>query len=469
MAGLSKVYSEYSYSNYFDLELPSHWEAKSLNLLASRELNAFVDGPFGSDLKSNEYQDEGVPLVQLNNIRDGKHVLRNMKFISNNKKEQLARHVATPEDIVFAKMADPVARAALVDQRYSEYVIVADCVKMTADTKLVDLAFLIWAVNSDPVRRNAELVSTGTTRIRISLSELKKLKLPYPPLPEQQQIAKFLDFETAKIDRLIERQERLIVLLEEKRQAVISHAVTKGLNPNAPLRPSGIDWLGDIPEHWEVKNYRYATQIYRGKFGHRPRNDPSLYDGGTKPFIQTGDIARASRKISEFKQTLNDKGCLISQLFPAGTLVMAIAANIGDTAILDFEAYAPDSVVGFKPTRNIDLEFLRYSFIAALPALEQTSTQSTQANLNIDRIGAVPATFPPLEEQKAIVRMLDAMLERYAVVNIKAQAAIDLLKERRTALISAAVTGKIDVRDWVEPKDDFQPAQESASLTAASI
>ena len=214
-------------------------------------------------------------------------------------------------------------------------------------------------------------------------------------------------------------------------------------------KDSGVEWLGEVPEHWVVKSYRYACLIYRGKFGHRPRNDPAFYDG-KYPFIQTGDVARANKFVTTYKQTLNEKGKTVSQLFPAGTLVMAIAANIGDTAILGFEAYAPDSVVGFKPKSDIDLEFLRYSFMAALPALEQTSTQSTQANLNVDRIGAVRASFPPIKEQEEIVKYLDNLLQTYSQLEEKSLNTIRLLEERKAALISAAVTGKIDVREWKE-------------------
>ncbi|EFE21574.1 hypothetical protein EDWATA_03449 [Edwardsiella tarda ATCC 23685] len=276
-------------------------------------------------------------------------------------------------------------------------------------------------------------------------------------------IVSFLEHETAKIDNLIEKQQQLIELLKEKRQAVISHAVTKGLNPDVPMKDSGVEWLGEVPEHWSIKSYRYACLIYRGKFGHRPRNDPSLYDGDY-PFIQTGDVARASKFIETYSQTLNEKGKAVSQLFPSGTLMMAIAANIGDTAILGFEAYAPDSVVGFKPYQNLHLEFLRYSFMAALPALEQTSTQSTQANLNIDRIGAVKAVFPPLEEQLDIINYLDDMLYLYYSIEENTNQAIQLLQERRAALISAAVTGKIDVRDWVAPgtQESEEPQEVSA-------
>ena len=273
-----------------------------------------------------------------------------------------------------------------------------------------------------------------------------------PTKSEQTQIARFLDHETARIDALIAEQQRLIELLKEKRQAVISHAVTKGLDPTVPMKDSGVEWLGEVPAHWVCKSYRYASIIYRGKFSHRPRNDPSLYDGDFA-FIQTGDIARAEKYIVEYKQTLNEKGASVSQKFPSGTLVMAIAANVGDTAILGFEAYAPDSVVGFKPERDIELEFLRFSLMAALQELKKTSTQSTQANLNIDRISGINSVFPPLAEQRSITVYLNEVMERFSLLEKQAEASIELMNERRSALISVAVTGKIDVRGWQPPAD----------------
>lgn len=287
----------------------------------------------------------------------------------------------------------------------------------------------------------------GGLRQSLKFEDFRRLPIIVPTLDEQKAIANFLDHETAKIDSLIAKQEKLVELLKEKRQAVIYNAVTKGLNPDVPKKDSAIEWLGQVPEHWSVMSYRYATKIYRGKFGHRPRNDPSLYDGDYA-FIQTGDIARAQKYIEHYKQTLNEKGKTVSQKFPAGTLVMAIAANIGDTALLAFEAYAPDSVVGFTPVKNIDLEFLNFSLIAALPALEQTSTQSTQANLNVDRIGSVKAAFPSIEEQRKIVQHIERMLGRFDTLMKRADEQINLLKERKVSLISATVTGKIDVRNW---------------------
>ncbi len=217
---------DYRYSDNFKTDLPTHWLEKRLGYLAKEERAAFVDGPFGSDLKTSDYKDEGVPLIQLNNIRDSKHHMQNMKFVTEDKKQQLIRHLALPGDVVIAKMAEPVARSAIVSDIYPEYLIVADCVKLTPNFNLIDLHYLVWAINCDYVRINAELVSTGTTRIRINLGELKKLKIPYPPRIEQQAIANFLDHETAKIDAIIDKASSAIELMKERRTALISAAVT---------------------------------------------------------------------------------------------------------------------------------------------------------------------------------------------------------------------------------------------------
>ncbi|UNU00832.1 restriction endonuclease subunit S [Xanthomonas translucens] len=291
--------------------------------------------------------------------------------------------------------------------------------------------------------------STGVSYPAINASDLVRICVPVPPAEEQSAIAAFLDRETAKIDALIAEQEKLIALLAEKRQTTISHAVTKGLNPNAPMKDSGIAWLGEVPAHWEVKQLRHFAEVLRGKFTHRPRNDPAFYDGGY-PFVQTGDITGASRYIQSFRQTLNERGTSVSKEFPSGTLVMAIAANIGDVAILTFPAYFPDSIVGLVPKLGVDLPFLYYLMTAMKTPMMQTATVSTQLNLNVDQISSLVAGCPPVNEQAAIAAFLDAELERLEALQAEAERGIELLKERRSALIAAAVTGQIDVRGQVE-------------------
>ena len=265
-----------------------------------------------------------------------------------------------------------------------------------------------------------------------------------PPLSEQQKIAQFLDDKTAKIDQAVDLAEKQIALLKEHKQILIQNAVTRGLNPDVPLKDSSVEWIGRVPEHWEVKQIKYLTKIYRGKFGHRPGNDPAIYDG-IYPFVQTGDVARANKYITNYTQTLNDKGIKVSQLFPQGALLMAIAANIGDVAILDFEAYAPDSIVGFTPNKEISLKFLYYCFITLAEELKRSAIQNTQANLNIERIGSIKSVYPNIEEQCQITNYLDIQIGKIDQTIELKTAHIEKLKEYKSVLINDVVTGKVRV------------------------
>lgn len=294
---------------------------------------------------------------------------------------------------------------------------------------------------------NLNQYSQSAAQPGLSVEVIGRLKLPYPPIEEQQQIAAFLDRKTSQIDALIAKKQELLQKLKEKRLAVITQAVTKGLNPDAPMRDSGIAWLGEVPKHWEVKPVKFLTRIVRGQFSHRPRNDPAFYDGDY-PFVQTGDIARAGKFVTSYSQTLNERGLSVSRQFPPGTLVMTIAANIGDMAIIDFAACFPDSIVGFIPEENVDLDFLYFMFIAMRQRLMMTAVLNTQLNLNIDRIASIETVAPPHSEQIHIVQLLDGEVKRSALLMEKAESVIARLTEYRSALITAATTGKIDVRAW---------------------
>lgn len=452
-------YESYRFSQDFQAKLPVNWEEKALGYLAEQSRTAFVDGPFGSDLKTSDYKDAGVPLIQLNNIRDNKHIMQNMKFVSDEKKQQLIRHIAFPGDVVIAKMADPVARAAIVCDQYDEYIIVADCVKLTPDLSLVDLDFLVWAINSDVVRFNAELVSTGTTRIRINLGELKKLKIPYPSLQEQKFIAAFLDHETAKIDTLIDKQQQLIKLLKEKRQAVISHAVTKGLNPDVPMKDSGVEWLGEVPEHWTVSKFGYISQVVRGG-SPRPAGDPELFNGNYSPWVTVAEITKNDEVyLTETESFLTKKGSDQCRVFPDGTLILSNSgATLGVPKILKIDANANDGVVGFLCLK-LNHEFAYYYLSILTNDLRERIKQgSGQPNLNTDIVKAISVPIPPDDEITAIVNFITDLRGNFDVLLMKAAEQIGLLQERRAALISATVTGKIDVRGWqVEQRPSPQP------------
>lgn len=304
-----------------------------------------------------------------------------------------------------------------------------------------------YALQSAAYKWELQTRSKGVWLSRLQLSDLAFLDMPIiiPPPAEQSAIVCYLDHIDRQIRRYIRLKQKLIKLLEEQKQAIIHQAVTRGLDPNIRLKPSGVEWLGEIPEHWEVRRVKQISQILRGKFTHRPRNDPAFYDG-LYPFIQTGEVARAVKVITSFKQTLNDRGLAISKMFPRGTLVMTIAANIGDVAVLDFEACFPDSIVGFVPHNFVERDFLYYVFCAMKSELLCEAPVNTQGNLNVDRIGSREIGLPSFTEQREIVRFVEESTADLEQIMAVARSEISLLREYRTCLIADVVIGKLDVR-----------------------
>lgn len=445
-------YDIYQYSDYFKTDLPKHWKEKRLGYLAAQGRATFVDGPFGSDLKTDDYKESGIPLIQLNNIRDSKHLTQNMKFISEKKKQVLIRHLAKPGDIVIAKMAEPVARSAIVSKTYPEYVIVADCVKLTPNLDQVNLTYLVWAINCDFVRINAELVSTGTTRIRINLGELKKLKVPYPTIIEQNSIANFLDHETAKIDTLIEKQQQLIKLLKEKRQAVISHAITKGLDSNVPMRDSGVEWLSEVPEHWEVRriNFLFSESSTRARTNEElayPVLSVSIHHGISDKELNEGELDRKVQR-SEDRSLYK----VVHANYLAYNMMRAWQGGFGASKLsgLVSPAYV---VCEPKTTMNSYYFELALRTPNAVTELKRFSRGITDFRLRLywDEFKNISVPVPPKDEIAEILRSISKINSTYDNLGYVAGQQIELLQERRSALIAAAVTGKIDVRNWVPP------------------
>jgi len=328
--------------------------------------------------------------------------------------------------------------------------------------------YLHHLLRSPAYKARIKAVSTGVveSRLRLYTDDLYRLEALLPPLREQAAIVRFLDHAERRIRRYIRAKQKLIKLLEEQKQAIIHRAVTRGLDPNVRLKPSGVEWLGDVPEHWEVRRVKQVTQVLRGKFTHRPRNDPTLYDG-SYPFIQTGEVARAAKTITGYRQTLNERGLAISKMFPAGTLVMTIAANIGDVAVLDFEACFPDSVVGFVPRSGVERDYLYYVFRAMKPELLREAPVNTQGNLNVDRIGSRGIALPSGREQRGIVQSIEeSTLELNGGID-RAHRENSLLREYRIRLIADVVTGKLDVLEVAAKLPDESGEPEALDDTDA--
>ena len=302
--------------------------------------------------------------------------------------------------------------------------------------------FLFYCLGSRWFVERCNALAYGAKMPRVSWStQLSQFNFPIPPLPEQQRIAAYLDASCAAIDAAVAAKRRQLETLDALRSSIISRAVTHGLNAKAALKPSGLDWVPEVPAHWQVRQIKRLCSLVRGQFTHRPRNDPALYDG-PYPFIQTGDITAAGKYIRTHSQTLNELGLSVSKQFPRGTLVMSIAANIGDVAILDFEACFPDSMIGMIPSHKTNLDFLYYLMRSMRGIMLRSAVQSTQLNLNYVRIGTNFAPAPPLKEQVAIAEYLDAKEHESHLISGTIQTQITTLTAYRKSLIHECVTGQ---------------------------
>ncbi len=303
-------------------------------------------------------------------------------------------------------------------------------------------------------------LSSGGGQPNVNQEKIASLKVSAPTFLQQENIANFLDHETLRIDLLIEKQQGLIALLKEKRQAVISHAVTQGLNPNAPLKDSGVEWLGKVPEHWVSKiKLNSVAQSNRGSFVNGPFGSDllahELIDDGVpviyiRDLNRTGYVRKSTVCVSEEKALQLD----VCRVTSGDVLISKVGDPPGEACI--YPANEPDAIITQDVIRiRIDVEIVNPEYLIMLLnsdfgriVIDDISVESTRKRVSLGDFKGLRFIFPPQNEQNEILEYLFLQTKKFDNLIDKANTTINLIKERRTALISAAVTGKIDVRDW---------------------
>ena len=300
-------------------------------------------------------------------------------------------------------------------------------------------------------RRHLASHGQGSTFDELTRDALSGAQIIDPPLPEQRAIAAFLDRETARIDELVARKERLIRLLQEKRTALITRAVTRGLDPNTPMQDSGVEWLGEIPAHWQVKRLWHLTPPDRRIMYGIVLPGPHIDDG--VPIVKGGDVSPERLRLNLLSRTAAEIECRYERSrLHTGDLVYAIRGSIGNVAMIPGELEGANLTqdaarVGYgKDTSGLWLLYLLKSY-AVFSQLEVGALGATIRGINIRDLKRTRIPVPPLSEQQDIADYVESETAKLDALVAKVQEAIVRLKELRTALISAAVTGRIDVRE----------------------
>lgn len=292
----------------------------------------------------------------------------------------------------------------------------------------------------------------GGVRQSLGFAELGKERIPLPTTSEQNAIANFLDYKTAKIDRFIFKKKQLIKLLNEQKAGIINDAVTKGLNPNAKMKPSGIEWLGDVPQHWEVTKLTGLSDFVRGNSSFKK---DELLSNGKYVALQYGKTYKVNEVDDKFQFYVNEKFYKYSQLVNYGhVIIISTSETIEDLGHSVFYNRSDLGLLGgeqilLKPKKNIVNEkFLYFSSNVFTKELKKYATGVKVFRFNIHDLKTIYTSVPPLQEQTAIVSHIEKETATISKTIATIEKEIALVQEYRTAIIAEAVTGKIDVRDY---------------------
>lgn len=414
------------------MNLPTSWQAAKI----SQIIDDIVGG--GTPTKTNPENFKGnIPFMTVKDMR-GRLITNTIDKISEDALHNSATTLVPPDTLVIAtRMA--LGKIAKTTQATA----INQDIKAIYPSNGIEKRYIehFWRYRAQYI----ESIGTGTTVKGIRLEDIRSLSIPVAPSNEQRRIADKLDRVLARVDAANEHLSRVAPLIKRFRKSVLAAAVSGQLT-DARALPS---------QDWKTAKLGDLGTLARGKSKHRPRNDPSLY-GGRYPFIQTGDIANSNGLITHHSKTYNDKGLAQSELWPKGTLCITIAANIADTAILDYDACFPDSIVGFLADESTCIaKFVKHSIDVIKEDIERLAPATAQKNINLAILSEIPIRIPSVEEQSEIVRRVEklfAFADRLEERLSQAQAAVQKLTP---ALLAKAFRGELVPQD---PNDE--PASE---------
>ncbi|WP_372811517.1 restriction endonuclease subunit S [Pseudoalteromonas nigrifaciens] len=443
-------YKEYKDSGVEWLgKIPSHWNLSSLK----RCVDGCINGIWGSE--PEESSDNTVVLRVADFDRNKLEISEEKLTLRNISPKERENRLLKKGDLLIEKSGggDKTLVGCVVLFEKDFRAVTSNFVAKMTPKVGYESSFLKYAFSLLYDGRVNYASIKQTTGIQNLDSEAYLMeKFVFPEKEEQVQIANFLDFETAQIDTLIEKQQTLIQLLKEKRQAVISHAVTKGLNPNAPMKDSGVKWLGEVPEHWELPKLIHQTS----KIGDGLHSTPQYQDGTGYYFVNGNNLVNGQIVVSTTSKEVPEDEYKKHYIYlDNSSVLLSINGTIGNVARYNNEMVILGKSAAYMNCADSLLPEYLMVLLQSSQAhyyfdLEVTGT--TIYNLSLNSIRQMRICIPPKQEQSKIHEFCELQQNKYDTLIEKASTAIRLMQERRTALISAAVTGKIDVRGWVAPE-----------------
>lgn len=429
-------------------EVPAHWETKRIKHLVQSFEQGWSPQCEGYPVESSE--EWGV--LKVGCVNGGAFRRDENKALPADIEPIPALGISAGDLLISrANTRELVGSAAVAEQDYSNLLLCDKLYRVRLKPKVCDPRFLGLYLGTEAARGQIELAATGasSSMVNIGQSTILEMQLSLPAHEEQLQIAAFLQRETTKLDALITEQRTLIDLLKEKRQAVISHAVTKGLDPRVPMKDSGVEWLGEVPAHWVRTPLKFTVDAIIDT----EHKTVEFHDDGEYMVARTSNIKFGKLQTEDAKYT--DEAGYIEWtrrgVPEPGDIILTREAPAGEACIVPG---SPAICLGQRTVllkinkSKLDSRYGLWSIYGGLASefISDLAQGSTVSHFNMSDIGNIPILLPTLQEQGDIAGFIDDRVSRLDALTAEAQTTIALLQERRSALISAAVTGKIDVR-----------------------
>ena len=425
--------------------LPVGWEAKPLRSTVHYVVSNVDKVPAEDEIP--------VRLCNYTDVYNNEFITLALDFMqATASEEEIAKFGLCVGDVAITKDSeswDDIGVPALVRETASDLVCGYHLALLRPHKQKMDGGFLFRCLQAKPVRVQLELAANGVTRFGIPKSEIGVMTLPVPPLAQQRAIADYLDRETARLDALVAAKERVLGLLAEKRRALITRAVTRGLDPRAPLRDSGIPWLGEIPAHWGTWKLGHAAVVGNGSTPNR--DNAEYWAEGSIPWLNSSVVNQEEVTASDqFVTPTALRECHLPLVKPGSVLVgiTGQGKTRGSAVVLSFEATINQHLAFITPNADLlNAWFLRWALFAAYEFLRSISDDAggTKGALTCEAVAALYVPLPPLNDQSAIVAHVSSEASKLEALRVATERTITLLKERRAALIAAAVTGQIDI------------------------
>jgi type I restriction enzyme, S subunit len=397
---------------------PKDWEVKKFKYAVN-----FQEGP---GILAKDFFDFGIPLLRIQNTKE-EFVTDDYKtFLDLNTVNQRWKQFRVEIGDIIISCSASTGLVSEVDSRTVGSIPYTGLIRLRPKTNSITKDLIKYFVQSEVYHEQIHILQTGATIQHYGPIHLNQIFISIPDIDEQTQIANFLDHETSKIDTLIEKQQQLIKLLKEKRQAVISHAVTKGLNPDAPMKDSGVEWLDKIPEHWDILRLSFALKLQSGD----TITSDSIENTG-KYLVYGGNGTRG------YTTNFNCDGEYV--------LIGRQGALCGNINVASGRFFASEHAIVVYPRKPFNTVYL--AEILTFMDLGQYSVSAAQPGVSVERLDLLKVILPPENEQVEMSRLIIKEDSVFQSLSEQCESMISLLIERRTALISAAVTGKIDVRN----------------------